>query len=501
MSMKKLFSVYYSKYIILIPVILAIAVLSIGINKPFIGHHDFVAVFNSNIAMNYLKFGPLALKLGQVSNLIDNVKDISSFYTHYLPLFPLLLALLFHLFGQNEVVARIIPIFFSVVSVVSLYLIVQKLWDFKVAFLASIFFILNPMYIYFGKVVGIEPVIISLLLTSFYFYIRWCDDKKKKDFIICLILAFLGGLFGWQMNYLVGVIFVYSVLTKNLERNFFYILLVLIFTFLLQFIHAFILTGSFIDKDLVNSFKSRVIDSNISFGGKDFNYLSYIKQEISYLQIYYTRILIVLSGVYLLANIRSKFNKQKAVVLSLLVLALGHPIIFSRYVFIHDYLNIYMLPFFALAGALGLVTILKWLQKIGVNKLVLALLTFLIVFMFITERLDYTKALLGSHLDQQGRQMALVLNQVQRSNRDAAIVSTRFNEFYGFYISFYSKYSFDILNPYKLDEAQLGRYHYVIFIDEDINDKEQYEAILSKYQYQKINGWTVVNMRDEKTIR
>lgn len=482
------------KYLFLVPLIAAFLVLSININKPLSGHHDFVPAFNGVIAQNYLKFGVWDLKFGQTSLQYDNLSDVKNYYTHYLPTYPLLLALLFYFFGDGEVVVRSLPIFFSLISVLSLFLITQRLWNSKTALLVSFFFIFNPMFMYFGKISGIEPAIISMILLSFYFYVRWVDSGNKRDLIWGLVFCLLGGLFGWQMNYLIGVIFIYSLLIRKLNLKLLLFAGILLFTFLLQFIHAFILTGSFLDKELIDSFKSRVTESNLSFGGKEFNILTYIKQEIGILQAYFTRILLGLSAIYVLANINLKFDKKKAAVVSLMALGLGHPIIFSRYVFIHDYLNIYLLPFLSLAGVLGLIQIISWLIKLKINKTLVHLFTAIVIFIFLTERLAYTSALLETKMHLPGKNMAEVINKISTRDRDVAIVSPRFNEFYGFFIDFYADNTFDVLDQTNLPDEKNSKYRYLIFIDEDIRDQEKYKKMVSSYKSERINDWTIVSL-------
>lgn len=489
---------FREKYLFLVPIIAAFLVLSINITKPLSGHHDFVPAFNGVIAQNYLKLGIWNLKFGQVSTQADKVSEVRGFYTHYLPTYPLILALLFYFLGDSEIVVRSLPIFFSLISVLSLFLITRRLWNSKTAVLASTFFIFNPMFIYFGKISGIEPVIISMILLAFYFYIRWLDLGKKSDLIWGLSICLFGGLFGWQMNYLIGVIFIYSLLTKRLNWKMLLFAALLLFAFLLQFIHAFILTGSFLDKDLIDSFKSRVTETNLSFGGKEFSTISYIKQEIGILQAYFTRVLLGLSAIYILASINLKFNKKKAVVISLMALGLGHPIIFSRYVFIHDYLNIYLLPFLSLAGALGLIQIVNWLVKLKINNKLICLFISLIIFAFLTERLAYTKALLDTNMHLPGKNMAEVINKLSIRDRDIAIVSPRFNEFYGFFIDFYADNTFDVVDQSNLPDEKKSKYRYLIFIDEDIRDQEKYQKIVSSYKSERINDWTIVNLEAKK---
>ena len=57
-----------SKYIIYLVILLAFFLLLPKIDKPFFGHHDWNGVFYSNIARNYLRYGYLKTKFGEVTN-------------------------------------------------------------------------------------------------------------------------------------------------------------------------------------------------------------------------------------------------------------------------------------------------------------------------------------------------------------------------------------------------------------------------------------------------
>lgn len=107
------------------------------------GFHDFNNVQYGTMAKNYNQYGIWQLKFGQVMGKIHgNVSDNKSFYTSYLPLLPLMIAGSFSIFGVHEWSERLIPLIFSIVGIVGLFLLCKKLWGPKAAFLASFFYIL-----------------------------------------------------------------------------------------------------------------------------------------------------------------------------------------------------------------------------------------------------------------------------------------------------------------------------------------------------------------------
>lgn len=482
------------KYGVFIPVLLALLILSIGINKPFVGHHDFTNAFDGVIARNYLEVGVLELKFGQSSTLLTtNYTGRISYFTHYLPGLPFLIYLSFLLFGVYEWSERLVPITFSLIGVVSLFLICKGVWDIKVAFLASFFYIFNPMFIYFGKMAVPEPLVLGMSLLSIYYFLNWFESNYEKDFRKLILSLFIGGLVGWPICYL-GILFVvYGLLLRRFNKRLFIPGLVLFFTILLQLLHAFILTGSFLGGGIMIAIFTRSLGGNLSFGGTDFSLISYLKQEISILQAYYTRILLIFSVLGSIIIIRKAIGKEFALLILLFLFGFGHLVLFSRYVFIHDFLNIYLLPFLSITGSIGVLTLINKLESFKFNSILSTIILFLVIALFGLERLSFTKALLLTDMNRPGLEMAKVLNKYQKEGREAVIISPRFESFFGVFANFYSKFPYDVSSEEILkDDDNLRKYKYLVFIDEDISDKLFFEKFKIGKNHEKINDVTII---------
>ena len=132
----------------LVSLIGLIVLLTLGIAKPFIGHHDWNGVFYSQIARNYLKYG-LETGLGQMTSP-------GNYYTHYPPLFTWLLALDFKFLGVSDVSARLLPVMLTIFS----FILLVKITDSLVPLLLA----LTPMIRYFSHMPSQETLIIFLSL-------------------------------------------------------------------------------------------------------------------------------------------------------------------------------------------------------------------------------------------------------------------------------------------------------------------------------------------------
>src|SRR3989344_4154692 len=445
-------------------------------------------------ARNYLKYGLWTLKFGAVSSHVQGpVEELRSFTTSYLPFLSILISVSFSIFGIVEWAERLVPALFTSIGALAFFLICKKLWNQKVALMASIFYILNPMFIYFGKLPAPDIPVLSMMIISFYLYIKWLEKGRNLLFYLLNASLFIGGLFGWTIIYFGPLIILHSLIVKKFNFKLFVPLLITLFIIFLQLFHTFILTGSFLTSGQLSLIKFRLIEKNFSFGGIEFTLINYIKQELSWFQAYFTRIMLTLSSIYIIFNLNKRFNLQKASLLFFLGLGVAHPIVFSRYVFVHDFLNIYILPFLAISAALGLLIIANIAKKIAINRLLIFALLLIILTTFIFERIKFTKALLDTKMNKPGKEVAIILNELQRKDNETVIVSTRFKEFYEVFINFYSDYSYAVTSEESLmDELQNNKYKYVITIDEDIADNDLYNSLIKKYMHDKRGVYTLI---------
>jgi hypothetical protein len=91
-----------------------------------------------------------------------------------------------------DMAGRLTSVILSLVSIVLLYLIVNKLSGFFVAVLTSIFMAVLPFNIYYSRVILPEPLMIATLLASYWFLIRVSETVGfKKRFFLLLSSLFL----------------------------------------------------------------------------------------------------------------------------------------------------------------------------------------------------------------------------------------------------------------------------------------------------------------------
>jgi len=387
-----------AKFSWLIILILLALILTDHLAKPFIGHHDWNGVFYSQIARNYLRFGLLETKLGQLTGP-------NSFYTHYPPLFPLTLAAAFKVFGISDLVSRLVPVGLTIAGLLVLYRISSSWVVIAVA--------LTPMLRYFGQMPSQEPLIIFLTLVSFYFF-------RKKNRVGFYLSVILNGLSGWAGYFFYPLLFFLN------RRWAIKACLLLVMTFFLHLLHVYILTGSFSGGGIFDALLLRL--GFFPMLGKtepelagQFTWLAYLIKEARMLTVYYTFTLLSLAALGLL------FCRNR-ITLIFLAWGLSYPLIFSNVVFVHEYFNVFFWPFLALS----LVNLINRIKL----KPALILIIFLAIFL---ERDKFYQALVKTKAFEPGYQLGLEINRLIPFGQTYTVVNSReFIESQNLFIDYYS---------------------------------------------------------------
>ena len=428
--MKKLIS-------LIIIIVIGFILLANNLNKPFYGHHDFNSVFYSTMARNLNRYGLFTTKLAQVTNSgIVDPKDFH-YHTHHPSLLPILLSLSFKVFGQSEASARIVPLLFSLGSLPLLFFISKKLKFSDLASFSSTLVMATPMLRYFGKLPVHEPLIIFFSLLSVLLYLNFINKPTKGNLFKLLAAAFFNGLTGWP-GY-----FIYPLLTfhafifykpkfKSVILTNFSVML----AFLVHLFQTYLVSGSLLGGGLIKALLFR-LNLNSSASLIQFDWPKYLVQEARWLTIYYTIFLLVISLLFLSFTF-VKFIKLKklslpsSIIILLLLFAFVYPILFSNAVFIHDYLNIFFLPFLSLS--------LAWLiNLLNQKSFILALIfTVFIGFGLYFERNQFNQANQKSNMHQTGYQLGQLINQLVPERESAAVFSINYANHHGVFIKYYA---------------------------------------------------------------
>ncbi|OGD61727.1 hypothetical protein A3I57_00975 [Candidatus Beckwithbacteria bacterium RIFCSPLOWO2_02_FULL_47_23] len=379
--------------------------------KPFIGHHDWNGVFYSNIARNYLHLGLLKTGLGQVTDF-GVITQPQGFYTHYPPLLTLIMAGWFKIFGVGDWQARLLPLLFTLGSLLVLVQLFNYLKFSRWATLAGLAVGLTPMWRYFSLMPSQEALIIFFSLTSVLFFLQ----GKRRLFYLSVIL---NGLSGWAGYFLYPWLWLLNKRRSWLLKAG----IILVIIFLLHLLHTYLLTGSVIGGGLLDALLLRL---NMA-PPAEFTWWNYLILEKQRLAAFYTLILLAVAGV-------STLLKRQRLIWALLGWGLSYPLIFSNVVFVHDYFNIFFIPWLAVAAA----------YLFNRAKPALVIVFVLLVFW---ERNAFYQALLVTESFKPGYELGRQINQIVPEVETAYVVgSDEFLEPQNLFVSYYADRKIIYLN-------------------------------------------------------
>lgn len=413
---------------------LAIILIGQNLNKPFWGEHDWNGVRYGNIARNYLRYGLVVTKLGQVENSGQVPSSKFEYYTHYPPLLPILISVSYKIFGISEWSTRLVPLVATSSSLVLIFLIGSTVWDMKRGILASLLVLVTPMSLYFGKNPVHEPVVLFFILLSFWGYLNFKLRKTKIYKYIFVSGLILAEMTAWAGYFLISAITIVSFLRKDkvsLKQLIPYWLLSLIL-FFGHFIHIAFLTGSISGGNLFESLLQR---SGMLKGvqPEGFNFIGYILRLKLWFSTLFTIALGLLAIIWIIIK-KFGINNEDWPFFVLGVLGFIYITLFTNSVFIHNYLIFYFLPFLGLAAADGL----YFLMNFKILKRIKWFLPILFIALIFFGRKSFVEALNASDADKLAVDIGKAVN-TQTLPADTVLVSpAKFSYSAENFLKFYS---------------------------------------------------------------
>lgn len=170
--------------------ILAFVLRLYKINIPLADNHSWRQADTAAVARNFVKEGFDFLR-----PRIDNMTYLHSFqflnperlFLVEPPFYNSLVAFVYSFFGINVKYARLVSIFFSLGTIVFLFLITGSFLNFQIGLLAGFFMAVLPYSIFYSRVVLPEPMMLFLSLGMIWFFWRWLEKGGFGRFILALI--------------------------------------------------------------------------------------------------------------------------------------------------------------------------------------------------------------------------------------------------------------------------------------------------------------------------
>lgn len=191
-------------FLIFFLLILALIVRLYKITTPLADYHSWRQADTAAVARNYVKEKKIDLlhpKYDDLSKIQSGRENPVGYRMVEFPLYQALIAKIYLIFPffSIEVYGRLISIFFTLLSLVTLYFLLLFSSSRIAAFFAGFTFALTPFMIFFTRVVLPEPMAMSLALMAVFFLYVYSEVKERKLIsyfwyilsLICFALAVL----------------------------------------------------------------------------------------------------------------------------------------------------------------------------------------------------------------------------------------------------------------------------------------------------------------------
>jgi uncharacterized membrane protein len=182
-------------------VILALIVRLYKIDNPIADWHSFRQADTASVTQEWVKHGVnMLVPTYQDHSNIQSGKDNPHGYRMVeFPIYNLLHFEVFKIFPSLglDMAGRVTSVSLSLISLVLVFLIAQKLSGFFVGWIAALFMAILPFNIYYSRVVLPEPLMIVSILASYYFLLLSSEKENKQHRLwfylssICLSVAIL----------------------------------------------------------------------------------------------------------------------------------------------------------------------------------------------------------------------------------------------------------------------------------------------------------------------
>jgi len=493
---------------ILFILIFVVILLGYNIRKPFIGHHDWNGAFWGSMTRNYMS------NLGKIigNTYLQNLDQTSTgdfiFFYHYTPLLPVFFTVSGLVFGLNEISMRLVTVVFSVLMLISIYKIGACLYSKNIGILAAVFALITPMFLYFGKLPDHEPILTALCTITFYFYLRLTPHKPISVLRFFILMA-LTLLESWGGFFFLTVIMVHGLLTKKLNRKLMLGLTGLGLGVLL--FHALMIFAIYGKSTILDFFNYGLIRMNMSEPGSNvtqFTWIQFIMTESRFLIVYFTRILVGLSAVwiiYFFLKLRKHALPSDLLLFLLFVYGFFFILVFRNLAYIHDYKLYVLLPFIALSSARTILFLFNSLgNRISVSYPISKWMNFrnsliaLIVLAVAWERTDFIVALQKTSFNTPGFELGNLIRSNTSPEEKTLVLSQEFDSFYGVFIKFYSNRSVSAddvtLQQFKENPDRYSETQHFVLVDNRPVDSEMENYILTTYRHNKTGKFTLVDL-------
>jgi len=340
--------------------------------------------FQEIIAKNHFIYGFAQTHFVSVISVI-NGQNI--YHLSHPPLLQIVIAISYFFFGIHEWSARIIPILFSLGTIILIFAIADRTWDRRAALFSAFITSFIPMSAYFGRIVNFEPAVLFFILLFAWAYLIWDETSSNNYLFIAVAAVVLGGMTDWPFFLVLPFFVLISLITRKKIG----------ITVLLFFLGCGVAAGYLFLKNSIVGYKSGVSDwfSHLLFRS---NIPAFIGNPDLYSRIitriwlnFSLAIILAAIGVFLSIYIFRKkqitcqdLTTKRLIPPALLLFGFSYLFIFLESTFTHEWQMYYLIPGISLYAGYTLSSLYSFTLKGRLISILVKMGSIVLLILFIS---------------------------------------------------------------------------------------------------------------------
>jgi 4-amino-4-deoxy-L-arabinose transferase-like glycosyltransferase len=141
-------------------------------------------------------------------------------YLHWPPLFPILLAVVFKIFGVSVFAVRAFVLLLNLVYLGTFYVFAKHFWGKQIAVLALFGAVTVPVFVFYSTLVWAMNIVLALIMAAIYCFVRASStDKLEWRWALAGMSAVVAGsLLSWEPVLLGFVLFLVAMTFRSASR-------------------------------------------------------------------------------------------------------------------------------------------------------------------------------------------------------------------------------------------------------------------------------------------
>jgi len=317
---------------------------------PFVGQAESASAQVCNWARNFVRYGYRRTRLGLVRDggPLASREEIH-YYIHSSPFFPLVASLPLRLLPIREWSGRAVGIAHVIVALYLFMAICRRLWGKRIAEMASVLWVLTPMYAYFGRILDHVMANSAYMLAAVFGYVLWLEQGRRRHFVFACVFVWISAYNSFEGIFLALCLCVHGWVYGSRPRRAWLAALPVLAVAAQALIvgHIALLVG--VDR-MVADFSATWLRKGIA--GPAFS--QYLAQQAKWAWFYWTPVPVVLGLVWVGDMIRSRRRPScgDGLILAFGVKAVAAGLVLRGHAATHEFFHFNMLPWCVAAAAL-----------------------------------------------------------------------------------------------------------------------------------------------------